>query len=88
MDRLRPCSRYVAHYPDQTPFDGARIPKLEHVYDLVKRKAKPDFRLYVELKTALLDLTQSAAITALAEAAVALARRKGMTEQTTFVSFD
>ena len=88
VGRLRPGARYGAHYPEQTSFDGARIPKLEDVYDLVKRRAKPGFRLYVELKTALLDLTQSAAPEPLAEAAVALAHRKGMAEQTTFVSFD
>lgn len=88
IGRLRPGARYGAHYPEQTPFDGARIPKLEDVYALVKRAAKPDFRLYVELKTALLDLSQSAAPEPLAEAAVDLARKAGMSAQTVFVSFD
>ncbi len=88
IGRLRAGAGYSARYPEQTPFDGARIPRLEDVYALVKRAAKPGFRLYVELKTALLDLTQSASPEPLAEAAVALARRMEMTAQTTFVSFD
>ncbi|HMM14692.1 MAG TPA: glycerophosphodiester phosphodiesterase family protein [Parvibaculum sp.] len=88
IGRLRPGSGYGARYPEQTPIDGARIPRLEDVYALAKRSAKPGFILYVELKTALLDLSRSAAPEALAEAAVALARRMGMTEQTVFVSFD
>ncbi|MEP5265104.1 MAG: glycerophosphodiester phosphodiesterase family protein, partial [Nitratireductor sp.] len=54
----------------------------------VKEKAKAGFRLYVELKTALLDLTQSADPRALADAAVALTREHGLEETVTFVSFD
>lgn len=88
IGRLRPGSRYGARYPEQTPLDGARIPKLEDVYALVKTRARPGFVLYVELKTALLDLRQSAAPEPLAEAAVALARASDMTSQTVFVSFD
>jgi glycerophosphoryl diester phosphodiesterase len=88
IGRLKPGSRYGARYPEQTSFDGARIPKLEDVYRLAKSRAKPGFLLYVELKTALLDLSQSAEPEPLAEAAVALARRMGVAEQTVFVSFD
>lgn len=88
IGRLRPGSRYGARYPEQSAIDGARIPKLEDVYALVKARARPGFVLYVELKTALLDLTQSAAPEPLAEAAVALARASGMASRTVFVSFD
>ncbi len=88
IGRLRPGSRYGARYPEQRAIDGARIPKLEDVYALAKAHARPGFVLYVELKTALLDLAQSAAPEPLAEAAVALARASGMAAQTVFVSFD
>ena len=88
IGRLRPGAGYSSRYPDQTAFDGARIPALRDVYELVKAKAGSDFRLYVELKTALLDLSQSADPAALAEAAVALTREHGLSEQVTFVSFD
>ena len=80
IGRLRPGAGYSARYPEQTPFDGARIPALRDVYALVKEKAGRDFRIYVELKTALLDLSQSADPVALAEAAVALTREHGLSE--------
>lgn len=88
IGRLRPGARYAARYPDQVPADGERIPLLAEVYALVKEKAKPGFRLYVELKTALLDLSQSANPRELADAAVALTREYGLEETVTFVSFD
>ncbi|WP_339831550.1 glycerophosphodiester phosphodiesterase family protein [uncultured Parvibaculum sp.] len=88
VGRLRPGAGYSSRYPEQTSFDGARIPLLADVYALVRRTAKPGFRLYVELKTALLDLTQSADPAALADAAVALTRAQGLSETVTFVSFD
>ena len=88
IGRLRPGARYGARYPDQVPADGERIPLLAEVYALVKEKAKTGFRLYVELKTALLDLSQSADPHELADAAVALTREYGLEETVTFVSFD
>ncbi len=88
IGRLRPGARYAGRYPDQVPADGERIPLLSDVYRLVKEKAKPGFRLYVELKTALLDLSQSADPVELADAAVALTRDHGLDETVTFVSFD
>lgn len=88
VGRLRPGSHYGAHYPEQTPLDGARIPSLESVFTLVRARAKPDFRLYVELKTALLNPGLSAAPEPLAEAAVALARRMDVCGQIVFISFD
>jgi len=88
IGRLRPGAGYAARYPEQVPFDGARIPLLADAYALVARAAKPGFRLYVELKTALLDLSQSADPVALADAAVALTRAQGLSETVTFVSFD
>ena len=73
---------------DQVPADGERIPLLSDVYRLVKEKTKPGFRLYVELKTSLLDLSQSADPVELADAAVALTRDHELDETVTFVSFD
>ncbi|MBO6633470.1 glycerophosphodiester phosphodiesterase family protein [Parvibaculum sp.] len=88
IGRLRPDARYAARYPEQTAIDGERIPRLADVYALVKKAAKPGFRLYVELKTALLDLSQSADPMELADAAVALTREYRLEKTVTFVSFD
>lgn len=88
IGKLRPGSKYGAQYPDQTPIGGEFIPRLEDAFALARSHAKPDFKLYVELKTALLDLTQSSAPEPLADAAVALVRKMGTGPNTIFVSFD
>lgn len=88
IGRLRPGARYSARYPDQTPLDGERIPSLEAVIDLVKAKAGPDFVVYTELKTDLMDLTQSSDPVTLANTVVDLIEQKGFGGQTVFVSFD
>jgi glycerophosphoryl diester phosphodiesterase len=88
IGRLRPDAGYSARYPDQTAFDGETIPTLEAVIDLVQAEASSDFIVYTELKTALLDLSQSANPISLANAAVDLIESKGFGDQTVFVSFD
>ena len=88
IGRLRPDAGYSARYPEQTAIDGERIPTLAAVIDLVKAKASPDFIVYTELKTALMDLSQSADPVQLADAAVDLIDGKDFGAQTVFVSFD
>lgn len=88
VGRLRPGAGYEAPYDDQKAIDGERIPSLEAVIDLVKQEAAPDFIVYTELKTSLLDLSQSADPVTLADAAVNLIESKGFGAQTIFVSFD
>jgi len=88
IGRLRPDAGYSARYPEQVAFDGERVPTLEAVIDLVKAEASSDFIVYTELKTALLDLSQSADPVQLADAAVDLIDGKEFSGQTVFVSFD
>lgn len=88
IGRLRPGAGYSARYPDQTPLDGERIPSLEAVIDLVKAKGGSDFVVYTELKTDLMDLTQSSDPMTLADTVVDLIEQKSFGGQTVFVSFD
>lgn len=88
IGRLKPGASYSAHYPEQTPCDGAVVPRLEDVFSLVRDTARSDFRIYVELKTALLDLSQSADPQVLANTVVSLIRSMKMEAYVTFVSFD
>ena len=88
IGRLRPGSGYGAHYPNQIACDGERVPKLEEVFELVKQSGKKRFHIYVELKTSLLDLSQSASPEKLAESVIYLIRAMQMEAQVTFVSFD
>ncbi|CAJ1411787.1 unnamed protein product [Effrenium voratum] len=88
IGRLKPGAGYSARYPDQVPLDGESIPSLEAVIDLVKAKAGSDFVVYTELKTDLMDLTQSSDPVTLANTVVDLIEQKGFGGQTVFVSFD
>lgn len=88
VGRLRPETRAHAAHPDQTPVDGARVPHFADVCALVKEEARPGFRLYVELKTSLLDPDESADPIELADAAVGFVEAQGLADRVTFVSFD
>lgn len=88
IGRLRPGAGYSARYPEQTALDGERIPSLAAVIDLVKDKANPSFVVYTELKTDLMDLSQSSDPVTLANTVVDLIEQKNFGAQTVFVSFD
>jgi len=88
IGRLKPGAGYSARYPEQAPLDGERIPSLEAVIDLVKANADPSFIIYTELKTDLLDLSQSSDPVTLADTVVDLIEQRGFGAQTVFVSFD
>lgn len=88
VGRLKPDTRAHAAHPDQIAVDGARVPHFSEVCALVREEARPDFRLYVELKTSLLNLDESADPIELADAAVGFVEAEGLADRVTFVSFD
>jgi len=88
VGRLQPNTKYGARFPEQSPIDGARIPSLTAVIDLIKSQAKPDFRLYLELKTAPLEPESGADPLLLAQAAAQSVELQGVTSQVIFVSFE
>lgn len=88
VGRLRPGSSYAAQHPEQQAIDGARIPSFESLLSLVKRKARQDFRLFVELKTDLLNPWSSDDIEDLSQRAAGEIRKAGLEQQSCFVSFD
>ncbi|GIR46290.1 MAG: hypothetical protein CM15mP55_2660 [Hyphomicrobiales bacterium] len=57
VGRLQPDSAYSQTRAGQTPIDGARIPDFDAVNRLIATRTGPEFRLYCELKTHLLDDT-------------------------------
>ena len=57
VGRLQPDSAYSQTRFGQTPIDGARIPDFDAVNRLIATRTGPEFRLYCELKTHLLDDT-------------------------------
>lgn len=50
VGRLRPGSAYAARFPDQQPVDGARIPKLADVLELIRTQGGGRVRANVEVK--------------------------------------
>jgi len=87
VGRMRPDSKYAKRYPDYAPADGARVPTLAALLDLVRRAAPPQFELWAELKV---DPTQPAIspeTETLADAALTAIRAAGMLDRTTFISF-
>ena len=50
VGRLKPGTDIEARYPQQTPVDGARIPTLAEVMDLVHRSGNTDVSLNIETK--------------------------------------
>ena len=77
VGRLEPASRYAARFPEQQPRDGARIPKLGEVIELIQSSPRSDTALWIELKTSPLDPAEASPPERLAEAVVAeLARAR------------
>ena len=50
VGRIKPATRYAKRHPHQTPVDGARMPTLSQVFDLVRRSGNSRVRLNIEAK--------------------------------------
>lgn len=50
VGRIKPGTDYARRYPDQQPIDGARIPALTELFDLLRQPAAAHVRLLIELK--------------------------------------
>jgi len=50
VGQTKPGSRYAKRFPDQTPVDGARIPSLRNVIELIRRSGNDKVRLNIEAK--------------------------------------
>jgi glycerophosphoryl diester phosphodiesterase len=61
VGRTKPGSRTARRYPGQAPMDGARIPTLRELLDLLKGAPGPRRLLYVEIKTDPQDPTEAPA---------------------------
>jgi len=88
IGRLKPGTKYGERYPEQSTIDGARIPSLDAVIELIKNQAKSDFRLYLELKTSMLEPDMGADPVTLAKAAAHMVQSFSFASQVTFVSFE
>jgi glycerophosphoryl diester phosphodiesterase len=83
VGRIRPGSRSAALFPDQTPIDGARIPQLAAVLDVL-----PEARFTIEVKTDPRHPDWTAPSEVLADATLAVIDRAGAAARVTIESFD
>ncbi len=88
VGRSRPGSDYAAHFPEQQPVDGERIPRLADVFALVQKSGNGVVRFNIETK---IDPTQpdtTVAPEAFVAALVEVIRAAGMESRATIQSFD
>jgi glycerophosphoryl diester phosphodiesterase len=83
VGRIRPDSAYAAQYPDQTPHDGARIPRLREVFAL-----DPLVSFNIELKSFPDHPGMAADGATMADQVVAEADIAGVTDRLIVQSFD
>ena len=88
VGRLKPGTNYAEQYPAQQPSDGARLPRLEELFTLVKKPGNKDVRLALEIKIAPGAPDETMAPEPFARALVDAVRTAGLEKRTTILSFD
>lgn len=88
VGRLKPATAYAVAFPEQRAVDGATIPTLAEVFDLVRRANAPHIRFNVETKLTPTSGADVANPKIFAAAVVEAIRAAGVAERTTVQSFD
>jgi glycerophosphoryl diester phosphodiesterase len=88
VGRLRSETPYAARYPEQTPADGQRIPRLADVFALAARAGNAAVRFNVETKSDPRKTAPTLAPEPFADAVVRVVRAHHMEARTTIQSFD
>ncbi len=88
VGRLKPGTDYAKQFPDQQPVDGARIPKLADLFDLVRKSGNAKVGIDCETKVSPHERGATVAPEVFARMAIAEIRNAGMAERTMVQSFD
>ena len=88
VGRLKPGTDYAKSLPEQRPVDGARIPALTELFDLVKRTGAEHVRFNIETKITPTSGDETPGPEAFAAALAKAARDAGLTERVSVQSFD
>ena len=88
VGRLNPGSDYGRLYPQQTQVDGARVPTLAEVMDLVHRSGNTDVRLNVETKLRPMEPGLTPSPGEFVSAILEVARDNNFLHRITIQSFD
>ncbi len=87
VGRLNPAGKYAAQWLEQTPVDGARMPRLSDLFALSQRSA-PSVRFNIETKLSPLKPDETADPETFVAAVLADVRKAGATQRVTLQSFD
>jgi glycerophosphoryl diester phosphodiesterase len=88
VGRLKPGSAYAASLPEQRPADGARIPALTELFELVKRAGAEHVRFNVETKITPTSGAETPDPETFAAAVAKAVRDAGLTARVSVQSFD
>jgi len=88
VGRLRPGSPYAQQFHDQQPADGVRVPRLEELFDLVKKSGNDTVRFNIETKLSPLAPEETLPPLQFARALLAEIRKAGVESRTSIQSFD
>jgi glycerophosphoryl diester phosphodiesterase len=88
VGRLKPGTSYAASFPEQRAVDGARIPALTELFDLVKRAGADHVRFNIETKLTPTSGTETPDPEGFAAALAKAIRDAGLTARASVQSFD
>src|SRR5262245_35301938 len=88
VGRLKPGTPYAARFADQRPVDGAHIPTLAELFDLVRRAGGDHVRFNIETKITPTSGADVPSPEIFAEAAARAIRAAGLTARASVQSFD
>jgi glycerophosphoryl diester phosphodiesterase len=88
VGRIKPVSAYAQRFPAQAARDGARIPRLEDVFALVRRSGNDAVRFNIETKISPLAPEQTTDVENFARKLLAVVQASGMAGRTAIQSFD
>ncbi len=88
VGRLRPGSAYARTFGDQQPVDGARIPTLASVFELVKRLGAGHVQFDIETKMDLRNPQHTLAPEPFVQALLKVIREAGVEDRVMIQSFD
>ncbi len=88
VGRIKPGTDYARQFPDQAPIDGARIPRLADLFDLVKRSGDNTVRFAIETKLRPDKPDETPLPEAFARAVVEEIRKAGLAARSQILSFD
>ena len=88
VGRLKPGTSYAATFPEQQAVDGARIPTLAEVFDLVRRAAADHVRFNIETKLTPTSGSDTPDPETFAAAVPKQVRAAGLAARVTVQSFD